>query len=62
MKTYKVLAKSTSYYYAYIEASDDDEAWYKALAMDGEEFIPLEKRIIQNDDWGIVSTEEVTND
>jgi hypothetical protein len=59
-KTYKVWAKSTSHYYAFIEASDDDEAWDKALAMDGAEFIPLDQGIIQNGDWDIVSTEEVT--
>ena len=33
----------------------------KALAMDGAEFIPLDQGIIQNGDWDIVSTEEVTN-
>ena len=45
MKTYKVWAKSTSHYYAFIEASDSDEAWDKALAMDGAEFIPLDQGI-----------------
>jgi hypothetical protein len=62
LKKYKVWAKSTSHYYAFIEASDSDQAWDKALAMDGSDFIPLDQGIVQNGDWDIVSTEELPND
>ena len=57
MKKYKVWAKSTTYLYAYVEAEDDSQAWDKALAMDGSEFIDG-----NHIDWQIESTEEVTND
>jgi hypothetical protein len=57
MKKYKVWAKSTTYLYAYVEAEDDHQAWDKALAMDGSEFIGH-----TDGDWDIESTEEVTND
>ena len=57
MKKYKVWAKSTTYLYAYVEAEDDSQAWDKALAMDGSEFIGH-----TDGDWDIESTEEVTSD
>jgi hypothetical protein len=57
LKKYKVWAKSTTYLYAYVEAEDDSQAWDKALAMDGSEFIGH-----TDGDWDIESTEEVTND
>ena len=56
-KTYKVWAKNITYHYAFIEAANDEEAWDKALAMDGSEFIDG-----NHIDWNIYSTEEVTND
>lgn len=56
LKKYKVWAKSTTYLYAYVEAEDDSQAWDKALAMDGSEFIGH-----TDGDWDIESTEEVTN-
>ena len=57
MKTYKVWAKNITYHYAFIEAADDEEAWDKALAMDGSEFIDG-----NHIDWQIESTEEVTSE
>ena len=57
MKTYKVWARDIAYHYALVEASDDSEAWDKALAMDGSEFIHSNKI-----DWQIDSVDEVTND
>jgi hypothetical protein len=56
MKTYKVWAKQITYHYALIEAANDEEAWDKALNMDGSEFIDG-----NHIDWDIESTEEVTN-
>jgi len=56
LKKYKVWAKSTTYLYAYVEAEDDSQAWDKALAMDGSEFIGH-----TDGDWDIESTEEVTD-
>ena len=56
MKTYKVWAKNITYHYAFIEAENDEDAWDKALAMDGSEFIDG-----NHIDWNIYSTEEVTN-
>jgi hypothetical protein len=57
MKKYKVWAKSVTYHYAFVEAEDDEQAWDKALNMDGSEFIDS-----NHIDWDIYSTEEVTND
>jgi len=56
MKTYKVWAKQITYHYALITAEDDEEAFDKALNMDGSEFIDGKHL-----DWDIYSTEEVTN-
>ena len=57
MKTYKVWAKQITYHYALITAENDEEAWDKALNMDGSEFIDG-----NHIDWDIESPEEVTND
>jgi hypothetical protein len=57
MKKYKVWAKQITYPYALIEAEDDEQAWDKALAMDGSDFLDG-----NHIDWDIYSTEEVTND
>ena len=59
LKRYKIWAKSITYYYTFIDASDDEDAWDKALAMDGSEFISLDQGIVQNGDWQIYSAEEV---
>lgn len=56
MKTYKVWAKQITYHYAFIEAENDEQAFDKALNMDGSEFIDG-----NHIDWDIESTEEVTN-
>ncbi len=57
MKKYKVWAKEITYHYAFIEAEDDKEAFDKALAMDGSEFIGH-----TDGEWDIDGVEEVTND
>jgi hypothetical protein len=62
MKKYKVWARMTTILYVFVEASDAEEAWGKAVDMDGSEFIPLDQGIVQNGDWNIYSIEEVTND
>ncbi len=54
-KRYKVWAKNITYFYAYIEAENDEEAWDKAMSMDGGEFTSIE-----HGDWEIYSTEEVS--
>jgi hypothetical protein len=56
MKTYKVWAKQITYHYALITAEDDEQAFDKALNMDGSEFLDG-----NHIDWDIYSTEEVTN-
>lgn len=55
MKTYKVIAASTSYVYCLVQAEDEQQAWDKAREIDGGDF----------DDagygsWIIDTVEEVT--
>jgi hypothetical protein len=57
MKTYKVWAKSVTYYYALIEADNYEAAQEQAHELDGSTFI--EKG---DGDWDIYSVDEVTND
>lgn len=54
MKKYKAIARYTSYYYVYVNADNDEEAWDKAGDMDGAEFIDAD-----SGDWDIVSLEIV---
>jgi hypothetical protein len=54
-KRYKVWAKNITYHYAFIEATDDEEAWDKALSMDASDFLDG-----NHIDWNIYSTEEVS--
>ena len=42
MAIYRVVAKFTEYYEAFIEASDENEAFSIAKKMDGAEFEPLQ--------------------
>mgnify|MGYP003347574847 FL=1 len=43
MKKYRVIAKFTEYYEAFIEAENENEAWIEANKMDGAEFEPLQE-------------------
>ena len=54
-KRYKVWAKNITYFYAYIEAKDDEDAMQIAQGMDGSQFTSIE-----HGDWEIYSTEEVS--
>ena len=54
-KRYKVWAKNITYFCAYIEAKDDEEALEIAESMDGSQFTNTE-----HGDWEIYSTEEVS--
>ena len=38
MKTYKVIAASTSYVYCLVQAEDEQQAWDKAREIDGGDF------------------------
>ena len=42
MTTYRIVAKFTEYYEAFIEADNEDEAWIEAQKMDSSEFEPLQ--------------------
>jgi len=53
-KRYKVWAKNITYFVAYIEAKDDDDAMQIAEGMDGSLFTNSEQG-----DWEIYSTEEI---
>ena len=53
-KRYKVWAKNITYFVAYIEAKDDDDAMQIAEGMDGSQFTNSE-----HGDWEIYSTEEI---
>ena len=53
-KQYKVWAQNITYFYAYIEAKDDEDAMQIAEGMDGSQFTNSE-----HGDWEIYSTEEV---
>ena len=51
MKTYKVIAKLTTYFYEYVEAQSEDEAYAIAKEMDGGAFIPVDQGV--GGDWSI---------
>lgn len=53
MKTYKVLAKYTTYVYTFVEAEDEEQAWDKAQELDGGTF-----KDSGYGDWDIESVEE----
>jgi hypothetical protein len=54
MKSYKVMAKYTTYVYKFIEAEDEQKAWDIAKELDGEVF-----KDSGYGDWDIDSVEEV---
>jgi len=58
MKTYKVWARSTTYYYALIEADNYEAAQEQAQELDGSTF----QDVMGSGDWDIYSVDEVTND
>jgi hypothetical protein len=47
----------TTYFYAYIEAEDEEQAWDKAMSMDGGDFIPFNQGIVAEGDWDILETQ-----
>lgn len=59
---YKVIAKSVSYFYTYVDAKDEDEAWLLAKDTDGGGFIPVDQGIVQTGDWEIYSVEGANDD
>ena len=59
MKTYKVIAQLTTYFYEHVEAESEVEAYTIAKDMDGGAFIPVDQGV--GGDWSIYSVEEVTN-
>lgn len=58
MKTYKVIAKLTTYFYEHVEAENEDEAYDIAKSMDGGAFIPVDQGV--GGDWDIYNVYEVT--
>jgi hypothetical protein len=60
MKTYKVIASLTTYFFEHVEANSEDEAYAIARDMDGGAFIPVDQGV--GGDWSIDSVYEVTND
>ena len=60
MKTYKVIASLTTYFFEYVEAENEDQAYAIAKDMDGGAFIPVDQGI--GGDWSIDNVYEVTND
>jgi len=54
-KRYKVWAKNITYFYAYIEAENDEDAMQIAEGLEGSQFTSSE-----HGDWEIYSTEEVS--
>lgn len=60
MKTYKVIASLTTYFFEHVEANSETEAYYIAKGMDAGGFIPVDQGVAG--DWSIDSVEEVTND
>lgn len=54
MKSYKVMAKYTTYVYEFIEAENYEEAWEKAHELDGGTF-----KDSGYGDWDIDSVDEV---
>ena len=53
-KRYKVIAKMTTYLYAYVDAEYAVDAIAIAKDMDGGEFIPLNQGIVAEGDWQIL--------
>ncbi len=60
MKTYKVIASLTTYFFEYVEAESEEQAYDIAKDMDGGAFIPVDQGV--GGDWSIDSVYEVTND
>lgn len=60
MKTYKVIASLTTYFFKHVEANNEDEAYAIGRDMDGGAFIPVDQGV--GGDWSIDSVYEVTND
>ena len=58
MKTYKVIAQLTTYFYEHVEAENEDEAYAMAKDMDGGAFIPVDQGV--GGDWSICNVYEVT--
>jgi hypothetical protein len=58
MKTYKVIAQLTTYFYEHVEAENEDEAYAIAKGMDGGAFIPVDQGV--GGDWSICNVCEVT--
>ena len=56
MKTYKVIASLTTYFFEYVEAENADQAYDIAKAMDGGAFIPVDQGV--GGDWSIDSVHE----
>ena len=56
MKTYKVIASLTTYFFEHVEANSEDEAYAMAKAMDAGAFIPVDQGI--GGDWSIDSVSE----
>jgi hypothetical protein len=56
MKTYKVIASLTTYFFQYVEANSADEAYDIAKGMDGGQFIPVDQGV--GGDWAIDSAYE----
>ena len=56
MKTYKVIASLTTYFFEHVEANSEDEAYTRAKAMDGGAFIPVDQGI--GGEWSIDSVYE----
>jgi len=60
MKTYKVIASLTTYFFQHVEAENEDQAYAIAKDMDGGAFIPVDQGV--GGDWSIDSVREVAND
>ena len=60
MKTYKVIASLTTYFFEHVEAESEEQAYDIAKDMDGGAFIPVDQGI--GGVWSIDSVYEVTND
>jgi hypothetical protein len=60
MKTYRVTASYSVYCYATVEAENPDDAYYKAVQMDGGDF-KQEADASRCDDWYICSIKEITS-
>jgi hypothetical protein len=58
MKTYRVTASYSVYCHATVEADNPDDAYYKAVQMDGGDF-KQETDSSRCDDWYICSIKEI---